>query len=134
MQPRREGVLDTSKGRMVSLARTYSGRVGDDPGTGCAGESTADGLWHGNQAGLASPLKIVDHRLDLWSHAATGKMAGGGIRPGLAEGDALEVALVGPAIVERDLLDGGGDEQEIGVQPCGEQAGGQIFVDHPLDA
>src|SRR5579872_272627 len=134
---RRWGCSPTSTSRpfRTNRATGSGGVVRDETRPGLAGECPPHVLRVGHDRLLAATVQIVQHGLDLRRHAAGGEVdALFEVLARLGGCEAGDEALVGLAEVEGDLLDGGRDEEEVGVELVGEERRGEVLVDDGGDA
>ena len=96
--------------------------VGHDAGSSLASQRPADVFGVGDEARLAAPLQVADDGLNLRAYAASVELIGVMQALGVADGDPVEPFLVRPVEVDRDALDAGGDEEEVGADGDGTQA------------
>src|SRR6266704_2463497 len=87
-----------------------------DPCAGLTGKCFANGFGHGNEGGTATLFEVADDGVDFGSHAAFGKVSCVVVLFGLAEGDGVEVKLVGLLEIEGNLFYSSGDEEKVGMQ------------------
>src|SRR5699024_7031800 len=67
--------------------------------------------------------------LDLGQHGAGREVALGAVLGGLGGGDGVQPLLLGLAEVDGGLLDGGEDDEVVGVELLGEDLAGEVLVD-----
>jgi hypothetical protein len=91
-------------------------------------------LRFGNDRRVAASIDKADHRADLRAHAAFREVRPiGEIRLRLGQRHPVDPLLLGRAVPERDLLDGGRDHQQLCSDHRREQRAGEILVDHCRD-
>ena len=101
-----------------------------DAGTGEAGHGLGGLVQGADDAGAAlAGAGELDGGADLGLHGALAELALVGQALGLVGGDVLELLLVGLAEVDGDVLDGGQQEQDVGVAVLGQQLAAQVLVD-----
>ena len=106
-----------------------------DAGTGEAGHGLGGLVQGADDAGAAlAGAGELDGGADLGLHGALAELALVGQALGLVGGDVLELLLVGLAEVDGDVLDGGQQEQDVGVAVLGQQLAAQVLVDDGGDA
>src|SRR4051812_3485058 len=118
------GTLRTSMGagiRFLSAGENGSGVV--------AGDGVGDVLERGDDGAVPASLHEAERGLDLGAHAAAGELSRGGVLAQLGGGHPAQRALAGPAEVDHDVGDVGGDDQRVRAQLAGQDRRGQVLVD-----
>lgn len=101
-----------------------------DAGTGEAGHGLGSLVQSADDAGAAlAGTGELDGSADLGLHGTLAKLTLVGQALGLVGGEVLELLLVGLAKVNGDMLNGGQQEQNVGVAVLGQQLAAQVLVD-----
>ncbi len=99
-------------------------------GTGEASHGLGGLVQGADDAGAAlAGTGELDGSADLGLHGTLAELALVGQALGLVGGEVLELLLVGLAEVDGDMLDGGQQEQDVGVAILGQQLAAQVLVD-----
>src|SRR3954468_21226493 len=123
------GTLRTSIGagiRFLSAGENGSGVV--------AGDGVGDVLERGDDGAAPAPLDEAERGLDLGAHAAARELPVRGVGAQLGGAHPAQRALAGPAEVDHDVGDVGGDDQRVRAELTGQDRRGQVLVDDGLDA
>ena len=97
-----------------------------DASTGEAGHGLGSLVQGADDAGAAlAGTSELDGSADLGLHGTLAELALVGQALGLVGGDVLELLLVGLARVDGDMLNGGQQEQNVGVAVLGQQLAAQ---------
>src|SRR6266545_3164494 len=96
--------------------------------------SAGEGVWRlievRDDCAPAAAAHVPDRRLHLRRHAALAEMAGALVLAQLRDRYPLECARARRAVVDRDALDRGQDEQILDAERAREERRGQVLVDH----
>lgn len=82
----------------------------------------------------AALLGELGDGLDFGKHGAGGKMTSSDVSGGFSGGEQTERDLVGLTVIEVGVGDGGDGDKNIGFDKVGKLGGGEIFVNHRVNA
>ena len=109
----------------------------DDSGAAFAVEGRGEVIDVGDdrhRIGVRRVADKIDAGLDLGPHRAGAELAGVQVCFGFVGRDLFELLLVGLAVVDARIFDGGEDHERRRFEMASQQAGGAVFVDDGRDA